>query len=278
MDKELNHEYQITTDTVRWNLDDLDFNAIDVESVRKRADIFLLTCSASFVESGSRTYTRNLIDHYSGDKTLCTWLADHWEPEELQHGFALRSYVRHVWPDFDWETAYSAFYETYSKLCNMDELEPTKGQELAARCIVEMGTTTFYQTIHTMCDEPVLKDLSWRIRSDEIRHYKYFYHYFLLYSQQENLTRTQVAATLWRRLSELRHSDADIALRFAAKCCPSNISPNFDIVRKELWGRIQANFPSELAVRMALKPLQLSTRLQHLILMPMVFLVRLMLH
>ncbi|MHB1670018.1 MAG: hypothetical protein ACYCUK_22160, partial [Thiomonas sp.] len=43
----------------------------------------------------------------------------------------------------------------------------------------EMGTTTYYQALNTVCGEPVLRELTWHIRNDEVQHYKHFYHYFL---------------------------------------------------------------------------------------------------
>jgi hypothetical protein len=154
-----------------WSLDDIDFDAIDPQRVRDDDAMFLLVCSASFVESGSDTYTGNLTERFGGDEEVVTWLRDHWEPEELQHGRALRAYVRHVWPEFDWDAAYADFFDDYSTLCTMEALEPTCVQELAARCIVEMGTTTYYQALNATGAEPVLRDLTWRIRCDEVRHY-----------------------------------------------------------------------------------------------------------
>jgi hypothetical protein len=90
----------------RWYLEDLNYSGIDIPRVRERDDLFLLVCSASFIESGSSTYSRNLVDYFSDDAEVREWLIEHWEPEELQHGRALRAYVQHVWREFDWEGAY----------------------------------------------------------------------------------------------------------------------------------------------------------------------------
>jgi len=164
---------------LRWRLEELDFSALDAAKVQARDDIFLLVCSASFVESGADLYAQNLVDYFVGDAEAGAWLDAHWMAEELQHGLALKAYVQQVWPDFDWDGAYADFLAEYSKLCTTDELEPTRGQEMVARCIVEMGTTTYYQALHAVSDEPVLRDLCWRIRTDEVQHYKHFYHNFL---------------------------------------------------------------------------------------------------
>lgn len=252
------------TADLRWHLEDLDFSSIDTARVRGRDDIFLLVCSASFVESGSKTYAQTLVDYFAGDAEVGEWLSQHWQAEELQHGRALKAYVRHVWPEFDWDGAYADFFAEYARLCVSEELEPTRGQEMAARCIVEMGTTTYYQALNAVCDEPVLRDLAWRIRTDEVQHYRHFHHYFLRYRQQEKLHRSHVLAALWRRVLELRQSDADIALRHAAawRFRGREQAPPYDAIRKQVYKLMSAQYPMEMAVRMALKPLRLSAWLQ----------------
>jgi hypothetical protein len=249
---------------LRWHLEDIDFSSIDTARMRMRDDIFLLVCSASFVESGAETYAHNLVDYFTGDTEVGEWLSEHGKVEELQHGPALKTYVQHVWAEFDWDSAYAAFFAEYAKLCTCDELEPTRGQELVARCIVEMGTTTYYQALNAVFDEPVLRDITWRIRTDEVQHYKHFYDYFLRYQQQENLRRPHVIATLWRRVAELRKSDTDIALRHAAawrfRGCSQ--APAYAAIHKQVYELMGAQYPMAMVVRMALKPLQLNARLQ----------------
>ncbi len=262
--------------SLRWRLEDLDLQAVDRRAVAGRDDIFLLACSASFIESGTDVYTRNLLEYFAGDHEFGAWLRQRWEPEELQHGRALRAYVEHVWPDFDWQAAFAEFFAEYSALCTLDELEPSRGRELVARCMVEMGTTTYYQALNALCDEPVLRDLTWRIRTDEVQHYKQFYQRFLRYRRSEGLGRAQVMAALWRRLAELRRSDADVALRHAAawRWRESPAPPALHEVRQQVFERVRTEFPVELAVRMIIKPLQLGPRLQRWAQAPLSLLAR----
>jgi len=265
-----------TTRQLPWSLADIDFPAIEPERIRDDDAMFLLVCSASFVESGSDTYTGNLLERFSHDPEVGSWLREHWEPEELQHGQALRAYVRRVWPEFDWDAAYADFFAEYGRLCTMEELEPTCGQELAARCIVEMGTTTYYQALNAATAEPVLRDLTWRIRSDEVRHYKHFHAFFQKYLQREHLGRRHVLAALARRALELRREDATVALRHAAawyrRCRPSRgagvaLASNAKLI-EQAYRRVSDHLPIELAVRMALKPLRLGPRLERFVLRP----------
>ncbi len=242
----------------RWQLTQIDFARIDVDDVRARDDLFLLVCSASFVESGTDTYTRNLVTYFAQDAEFGAWLQQRWEPEELQHGRALRAYFERVWPEYDWQRAYDGFFDEYARLCVVDALEPTRGQELVARCIVETGTTTYYQALADLCGEPVLAELASRIRNDEVGHYKQFYRQFLKYRDREGLRRAHVAAAIWRRVAELRRSDADIALRHAAQLRGLDAA----FAPRELYARLATLYPVELAVRMALKPLRLRAGMQ----------------
>ena len=253
-----------------WSLADIDFAAIELERVRTDDVLFLLVCSASFMESGSDTYAGNLVVRFADDEEVGTWLREHWEPEELQHGRALKTYVQHVWPEFDWECAYAEFFAEYSRLCTMEQLEPTRGQEMAARCIVEMGTTTYYHALNSACAEPVLRDLTWRIRGDEVRHYKNFHAFFLKYRRLEQLGRHRVLAALVRRAVELRREDATIALRHVAawrrhgragKVEAADGAPDASLTR-EAYRLVSSHLPMDLAVRMAIRPLRLSPALQ----------------
>ncbi|MGR2914222.1 ferritin-like domain-containing protein [Acidithiobacillus ferrivorans] len=261
---------------LHWSFEDLDFSKIDRERIQGRDDMFLLVCSASFMESSSETFTRNLLDYFTGDDEVGTWFTTAWEPEELQHGRALKAYVQQVWPKFNWDGAYADFFAEYAKLCTTDALEPTRGQEMVARCIVEMGTTTVYQALNAVCEEPVLRDFTWRIRTDEVQHYKHFYRYFLSYREQEHLHRIQVMATLWRRAAELRQSDANVALRHAAAWLFRGRNPPVSVSQsvKQVFALMLTQYPIELGARMTIKPLLLPVHIQRWIERPLAALAR----
>ena len=158
-------------------------------------------------------------------------------------------------------------------------MEPTRGQEMAARCVVEMGTTAYYQALHDACREPVLRELAWCIRSDEVRHYKHFYAYFLKYRRMERLGRTRVLAALARRAIDLRSEDARIAQRHAmawrqrSRAGTDTPGPVDDAARRA-WRVVNHHMPMDLAVRMLLKPLQLQPRLERAVAPPLATLGR----
>ncbi len=146
--------------TLPWQIEKIDLSRIQLDRIRDNQTLFYLLTASSFIESGADLYTSNLVDYFASDPEVSAWLAQHWEHEELQHGRALRMYVQYVWPDFAWEDAFESFLQEYGKLCTAEELEPTLAQELAARCVVETGTSSLYRAINACTDEPVLREIA----------------------------------------------------------------------------------------------------------------------
>ena len=61
--------------------------------------------------------------------------------------------------------------------------------------------------------EPVLTQLASNIRTDEIRHYKYFYRYFAKYRARERPGRVAVLKTLLRRPADVQAKEAPLAFK-----------------------------------------------------------------
>jgi hypothetical protein len=243
-----------------WSLEDLALDRIEIGRVRPREELFLLLAGASLVEAGSDLYTRNLVRHFHDDAEVCWWLTNRWEPEELQHGRALRAYVNHVWPEFDWDGAFAAFFAEYSRGCTTERLEPRRGLEMAARCMVEMGTATYYRAIHALADEPVLARLAGFIERDEVRHYKHFLRYFNKYSELEHNGRASVLGALVRRLLEMRRNDTECGAWHAFNTRYLRASRNAGEFRRSVArskALVRRHYPAPMAIKMFLKPLAL---------------------
>src|SRR6201996_8452156 len=159
-----------------WSLADIPWNTIRHDVIANRDAFFYLVASASLMESATDLYTENLIEFLAGDDEVTSWLEHYWLPEELQHGRALRRYVETAWPEFEWEPAYLRFVEEFRPFCDTS-LETKRSLEMASRCVVEMGTASYYTTLSRASPEPVLSLLARRIAEDEVRHYKHFYRF-----------------------------------------------------------------------------------------------------
>jgi hypothetical protein len=258
MHTELNH-------VMPWRIEDIDLTRIDRQKAVANEDLLLLLCASSFNESGSDLYTSNLSTFFNGDPEVSAWLNQEWEPEELQHGRALKTYIAYVWPEFDWDTAFRNFMEEYSLTCSVEDFEKTRALEMVARCVVETGTATLYRAIGECSDEPVLKQITDNIRTDEVRHYKHFFKYFKKYNKIEGNGRLAVLGALMRRVMEIKNEDSEIALRhvFATRY-PERVHDS--TYNRERAARINAlvrrNLSADMCVKMLLKPLDLPARIQ----------------
>ena len=259
------HHVNEARHTLPWRIEDIDLTRIDRQRAAANEDLLLLLCAASFIESGSDIYTSNLSVFFNGDPEVSDWLNTEWEPEELQHGRALKTYIEYVWPEFDWDVAFAGFMEEYSKTCSFEEFEKTRALEMVARCVVETGTATLYRAIGECSDEPVLKEITDNIRTDEVRHYKHFFRYFKKYNQIEGHGRLAVLGALWRRVAEIKSEDSEIALRhvFAMRYPERTQDAAWN---REMTARVNRlvrhNLSADMCVKMLLKPLDIPASIQ----------------
>jgi hypothetical protein len=263
-------------DDLPWSVSEIDYRSIDVAKVRDNRTLFYLLAAASFIESGSDTYAGNLAEYYADVPEAARWLSRHWESEELQHGRALRRYVEHVWPEFDWERGYRRFFEEYRATCSIDKFERSPALEMAARCVVETGTATYYRALEQASDEPVLRDLTRRIANDEVRHYKHFFRYFNSLHNRERLGRHKVMGALARRLLEIKNEDAEIALRNVLRIergCEDVPEDDVRALNSRCSAVVRRYLPLEMTVRMLLRPLHLHARVERLVRPPIVAVV-----
>jgi hypothetical protein len=251
--------------TQSWTLEDIPWDEIDRQVMSGEEILFYLVTTASFVESATDTYTHNLVDYYAGEPEIASWLRDHWLAEELQHGHALKRYVQLTWPFFDWDEVYGAFFEEFSAKCASDGLESDRCLEAVSRCIVEMGTSSYYTAIAGLSPDPVLRKLAGFIRDDEIRHYKYFYRFFGIYRKREGTGRTQVLRAILRRLKMLDFEDSTIALKHAYAIQHPGVRfdrKRYREVQKRIREALSADFPVQMSAKMTLKPLDLNYYVQ----------------
>ncbi len=243
-----------------WSIDQIAFDCIESEHIISEDTWLYVLAAASFVESLSDLYTHNLLGYMGDDPEASQWLRERWEPEELQHGRALRRYVETVWPTFDWQTAFDGFCADYVPYCKPELLEPTLALEMVARCVVETGTSGLYGLLQQISPEPVLTTLVGHIRNDEVGHYRYFYHFFLRYREIERPSRWQVGLVLRQRLRVIGQEDTYLALKnaFVVHNPGQTFSPqDFQRIQHTAGRWARADYPYEMSVKMLLKPLHL---------------------
>jgi hypothetical protein len=157
----------------RWTLDDIPWDDFRPELVDP--DVLAVVKTSCLVEHNSATYGDYLCAVFDGDDEMCA-AARTWAAEEIQHGLALKRWASLADPDFDGDAALAEFAEVIKVPEGATEsVRGSRLGELVSRCIVEVGTSSFYSSLRDKVDEPVLKAIAGRIAADEFAHYALFH-------------------------------------------------------------------------------------------------------
>jgi rubrerythrin len=174
-----------------WTLDEIPWDRFD----RSRLDpeIVKLVKAASLVEYNGAAYAHHLCRIFADDSDFQE-SARRWGAEEIQHGTALARWAELADPEFNFEAAFRRFQDGYQVDFDLDvSRRGSRSGEMIARCMVEVGTSSYYAALRDAVQEPVLKEICRNIAADEIRHYKLFYKNLTLCLERERMG-------FWRRL------------------------------------------------------------------------------
>ena len=172
----------------RWSFETIDWSCFDPEQVD--GDMLCLVKAAAMVESNSAdyvTYLKNVLP----DQGDLHPILEQWGREEARHGAVLARWAALADPTFDFAARFRQFTDGYR--IPLDATASVRGSqagELVARCIVEVGTSSFYSAIRDAATEPLLKQIAGLIAADEVRHYSLF----------RRLVGRFEALSKWRRL------------------------------------------------------------------------------
>jgi len=174
-----------------WSLDDIPWDRFDPARVDPR--LVPLVKAASLVEANGAAYARHLCRVFADDRTF-QQSAGAWGDEEVQHGAALARWASLADPAFDFDSAFARFRDGYRIDFDHDvSRRGSRSGEMIARCMVEIGTSSYYTALGEAAGEPVLAEICRRIAADELRHYRLFYKTACTYLTRERLGR-------WARL------------------------------------------------------------------------------
>ncbi len=203
----------------RWILDDIPWEKFD--RAKLAPELVAIVKAACMVEHHGADYGTYLVNVFHDDPEFKA-AAREWALEEIQHGRALRKYAELADPAFDFEDAFARFVKGHK--LPLDATESVRGSrcgELVARCVVEVGTSSYYSALRDSTEEPVLKALCSRIAGDEFRHYKLFYTHMKRYQAKEKLSLWQRAKVAICRLAE----SEDDELAYAYYCGSGETGP-----------------------------------------------------
>jgi rubrerythrin len=156
-----------------WTLDDIPWDRFDRSKVDP--EVLKLAKAASVVEHNGHDYARYLGEVFHDDPEFQA-VARQWAAEEVQHGQVLARWAKLADPGFDFDAAFERFTKEIKLPAGIEmSVRGSRVGELVARCMVEVGTSSYYSALMAGTEEPVLKEICRRIASDEFRHYKMFY-------------------------------------------------------------------------------------------------------
>jgi hypothetical protein len=156
-----------------WTLDDIPWDRF--EPARVDRELVPIVKAASLVEHNGRAYADHLCLVFADDPEFQE-TARRWGEEEVTHGRALARWAALADPEFDFDAAVARFRDGYR--VDFDSGRSRRGSragEMVARCVVEIGTSSYYTALRDAASEPVLKEICRHIAADELRHYRLFY-------------------------------------------------------------------------------------------------------
>ena len=180
-----------------WSLDDIPWHRFAANRVDP--EVLKIVKAASLVERNGRDYAAYLCSVFADDPKFMA-SAQRWGREEKQHGEALARWARLADPDYDFADSFKRFAsKIVLPLGANDSVRGSRTAELIARCMVEVGTSSYYSALAEATQEPVLQEICRRIAADELRHYKLFYTHMKRYQRRERLTLIRrLFVAMWR--------------------------------------------------------------------------------
>lgn len=141
------------------------------------------------VEYNAGAYAAYLQSVFADDPEFAA-AAREWGEEETQHGAALARWAMLVDPCFDFEGRFAVFRNGVPIDISADaSIRGSRSGEMVARCMVEVGTSSYYSALGDAVEDPALKTICRKIAADELRHYKLFYDHLRRYLKIEGLSR-----------------------------------------------------------------------------------------
>jgi len=170
-----------------WTLDDIPWHRFD--RAKLDPELVRIVKAASLVEHNGAAYARHLCLIFADDPDFQE-TARRWGEEETQHGVALARWAALADPDFDFAAAFARFRKGFRVDFDCDRSRRgSRSGEMVARCVVEIGTSSYYSALRDAAEEPVLHEICRRIAADELRHYRLFYKNLDRYLARERLGR-----------------------------------------------------------------------------------------
>jgi len=194
----------------KWKFEDIDWSQFDSRLVD--FDIVRVLKAGSVIEHNGSDYGLYLKNVFAGDDVFIKEV-DSWSNDEVKHGRVLANWVKLADPTYNFEERFKAYVDGFPIATDSKEsIRGSRSAELLTRCMVEIGTSSFYSAIKDATDEPLLKQICGKIAADELRHFKLFYKHLQRYKKVEKLNLYQRFKIAVGRLFE--NEDDELAFAY----------------------------------------------------------------
>lgn len=224
-----------------WTIEELPWDKLDRSKVTP--DLLNIIKAAALVEYNAVDYGEYLCQVFKGDANVTKDIED-WVKEEVQHGKALGMWAEAVDPNWNFDEAMTRFREGYTPehfTSNVSaSVRGSRAAEMVARCMVEIGTSSYYTAIRNSAEEPVIKQISKYIAGDEFRHYKCFYDIMQKYLKVDRLSKFGRLKVAISRIAE--REDDELAYAYFAANAAANDNYDRETYSREYLGRAYAYY------------------------------------
>ena len=201
-----------------WTLDDIPWERFDRSKLNP--DVVQIIKAAGLVEYNGGAYAHHLCRIFHDDVDFQR-SARRWGEEEIQHGRALARWAALADPSYDFNLAFDRFQAGYRIDFDSDaSRRGSRSGEMIARCMVEVGTSSYYSALRDSVREPVLKEICRNIAADEIRHYRLFFKNLGRYLERDQIGLWQRLCVAFGRIAEAE--DDELAYAYYAANETSN--------------------------------------------------------
>ncbi|MCG7359994.1 ferritin-like domain-containing protein [Roseomonas sp. ACRSG] len=205
-----------------WHIEQVAWDRFDPSKIDP--GIIPLVKAAAMVEKNGVDYAKYLNGVFVDDPDF-RQAADNWAVEEVQHGDALGKWAMLADPTWNFDESFERYRNGYKIDINADaSIRGSRTGELIARCMVEIGTSSYYSALGENTEEPVLKEVCKLIAADEYRHFKLFYDHMKRYLAREKLSFLQRLRVAAGRVGE----SEDDELAFAFHCGNDPVGTPYD--------------------------------------------------
>jgi len=195
-----------------WTSDDIPWHEFDPSKVDP--ELVKIVKAASMVEYNGGDYATYLCNVFSDDPEFRD-AAIQWAAEEVQHGQVLGRWAALADPTFDFEASFARFTAGFRPPIEAhDSIRGSRAGELVARCIVEVGTSSYYSALSEAAQEPVLRAICKRVAADEFRHYSLFYRHLKRYLAKDRIGKVRRVMVAFGRITETE--DDELAYAYYA--------------------------------------------------------------